>query len=118
MAGEGSFTLFAPTNEAFSDALAALGIRANDLLGDSELLTSVLTYHAAGEVITSADILDAGSGELEMLSGDILTYEVTNNGVILNETAAVSEADVMASNGVLHVIDAVLLAPEERRRSC
>ncbi|MEO0595653.1 MAG: fasciclin domain-containing protein [Chloroflexota bacterium] len=111
--GEGSFTVFAPTDEAFAAALEALGLTAEELLADTELLSSVLTYHVIdGEVFS--DALEDGM-EVETLNGATLTIGVTDEGVTVTDAngnvANVVTADVDASNGVVHVIDGVLLPP-------
>jgi uncharacterized surface protein with fasciclin (FAS1) repeats len=99
---EGSLTLFAPTNDAFA-ALPAGTV--DDLLADPEALTQVLLYHVVGEGLAAADI--AMMGEIETLQGGMLTVDAGGDPLKIND-AAVTAADVAASNGVLHVIDAVL----------
>lgn len=112
---DATLTVFAPTNEAFDEALTALGLTAEELLADTETLTSILTYHVVGEVITSMDIADAGTEEIpvETLSGEELTVVVGADGTVsfADQSAVVTMADLEASNGVIHVIDAVLLPP-------
>lgn len=114
---EATLTVFAPTNEAFEAALAALGLTAEELLADTETLTSILTYHVLGEVVTSADIIGAGVEEIpvETLNGAELVVRVTDEGSVTfadqGETM-VAQADVEASNGIIHVIDGVLLPPQ------
>jgi uncharacterized surface protein with fasciclin (FAS1) repeats len=110
-----TLTVFAPTNAAFEAALSALGLTAEELLADTETLTAILTHHVLGEVVTSADIAGAGTEEIpvEPLSGEPLTVVVGDDGAVgfADQTAAVTMADIQASNGVIHVIDAVLLPP-------
>jgi uncharacterized surface protein with fasciclin (FAS1) repeats len=111
---EATLTVFAPTNEAFEAALAALGITAEELLADTDTLTSILTYHVLGEVVTSSDLAGAGMEEIPetTLTGEELIVTVSDMGVgFADQTAMVATADVEASNGVIHVIDAVLLPP-------
>jgi transforming growth factor-beta-induced protein len=112
---EATLTVFAPTNEAFEAALASLGLTAEELLADTETLTAILTYHVLGDVVTSSDIVAAGTEEIavEMLSGEELVVAVGDDGTVgfVDQTATVTMADVEASNGVIHVIDAVLLPP-------
>lgn len=112
---EATLTVFAPTNEAFDAALEALGLTAEELLADTETLTTILTYHVLGEVVTSSDIAAAGAEEIpvEPLSGEELTVVVGDDGTVsfADQTATVTTADIEASNGVIHVIDAVLLPP-------
>ena len=110
-----TLTVFAPTNEAFEAALASLGLTAEELLADTETLTAILTYHVLGDVVTSSDIVAAGTEEIpvEMLSGEELVVAVGDDGTVgfVDQTATVTMADIEASNGVIHVIDAVLLPP-------
>ena len=112
---EATLTVFAPTNEAFEAALASLGLTAEELLADTETLTAILTYHVLGDVVTSSDIVAAGTEEIavEMLSGEELVVAVADDGTVgfVDQTATVTMADIEASNGVIHVIDAVLLPP-------
>ena len=112
---EATLTVFAPTNEAFEAALASLGLTAEELLADTETLTAILTYHVLGDVVTSSDIVAAGTEEIavQMLSGEELVVAVADDGTVgfVDQTATVTMADIEASNGVIHVIDAVLLPP-------
>jgi transforming growth factor-beta-induced protein len=111
---DATLTVFAPTNTAFEAALADLGLTAEELLADTETLTSILTYHVLGESVTSQDLVDAGSEEIpvETLSGEELVVVVGDSGVTFqDQTAMVTTADVEASNGVIHIIDGVLLPP-------
>lgn len=112
---DATLTVFAPTNQAFEAALDALGLTAEELLADTETLTSILTYHVLGETVTSGDILDADAEEIpvEPLSGEELTVVVADDGTVgfADQTATVTMTDIEASNGVIHVIDAVLLPP-------
>ena len=109
--GEGPFTVFAPTDAAVTAALEALGLTADEFLADAETLTSILTYHVvSGEVLAETVVtLDSAT----TLQGSDITIEVVEGGVVLNGTVNVTATDVMASNGVIHVIDAVLLPPAE-----
>lgn len=103
--GEGPFTIFAPTNAAF-EALPAGTL--DTLLapaGQSDL-QSILTYHVVPGEIMASDITDGMT--VETVNGGTLTFAVTDTGVTVNG-AAVSTADVAASNGVVHIIDGVLL---------
>jgi len=112
---DATLTVFAPTNAAFEAALADLGLTAEELLADTETLTAILTYHVLGDVVTSSDIAAAGTEEIpvETLSGQELVVVVGDDGTVgfKDQSATVTTADVEASNGVIHVIDAVLLPP-------
>ena len=103
LSGEGPFTVFAPTDTAFN-ALPAGTIEA--LLNDIPLLTSILTYHVAGANVLSTDLYDGR--EIRTLNGKVVRVNITPDGVFIND-AKVTVADIIADNGVVHVIDAVLL---------
>ena len=112
---EATHTVFAPTNEAFDAALESLGLTAEELLADTETLATILTYHVLGDVVTSSDIAAAGTEEIpvDTLAGEELVVVVGDDGTVgfADQTATVVTADIEASNGVIHVIDAVLLPP-------
>lgn len=109
-------TIFAPTNEAFADLLAAVGASG---LGDltAEQLVPILTYHVAGSVISSSDAVAvaAGDGEFSTLGGTVKVAGDPTDGLFLDPDEAnaaidLSAVDVEACNGtVVHVIDAVIL---------
>lgn len=111
LSGEGPFTVFAPTNEAFA-AIPAETLDA--ILADQELLTQILTYHVvSGEYPASAvaELPDVATGAaVPTVEGQNVTITAGASGVTVNE-ANVVQPDVEASNGVVHVIDAVLLPP-------
>ncbi len=102
--GEGPFTVFAPTDEAFAavpaDTLAALG-------ADKALLTKVLTYHVVPGKVMAADI---AAGDVATVAGPTVKLSIVDGKVMVNDATVVT-ADVAASNGVIHVIDKVLLPP-------
>lgn len=102
--GPGPFTVFAPTDEAFAKLPAGT---LEGLLADKAKLTAVLTYHVVSGAVTSADV--AGLKSAKTVQGAELTID-TSNGVKIND-ATVIKADIKASNGVIHVIDTVLLPP-------
>lgn len=107
--GEGPFTVFAPTDEAF--AALPEGTVDNLLLPENrDQLVAVLTYHVIPGSVTSTDI--AGQ-ELspETVQGATLDVDATGSIVTVND-ASVVQADIDASNGVIHVIDTVLLPPQ------
>jgi uncharacterized surface protein with fasciclin (FAS1) repeats len=103
--GAGPYTVFAPTDEAFA-RLPEGTVEA--LLGDTEALTAVLTYHVVPGRITSAEIVGAGGAQPATVQGERLTIEIVDGSVRV-DGATVIAADVQASNGVIHVIDAVVL---------
>lgn len=104
--GDGPFTVFAPTDEAF----AALPEGTLDsLLEDPEALAEILTYHVVSGEVFAADVV--GLESATTVQGDDIAIEVVDGGVVLNGSANVVATDVEASNGVVHVIDQVLLPP-------
>jgi uncharacterized surface protein with fasciclin (FAS1) repeats len=103
LAGEGPFTVFAPTDEAFA-ALPAGVLDALLLPENKEVLIQILTYHVLSGMVMAADVTD---GDVASLEGSTLALS-TANGVTVNGANVVT-ADVMGSNGVIHAIDAVLL---------
>jgi len=102
-------TVFAPTNDAFAAALTALGMTADQLLADTELLTSVLTYHVVSGAVDAATVV--GLTEATTLNGAKISIKVVDCTVLLNDTVNVTTTDIQACNGIIHVIDAVLLPP-------
>ncbi len=104
LAGPGTFTVFAPTDEAFN-ALPAGTVEAL-LAGPTSDLAQILLYHVAGSVLTS-DMLSDGQ-EIVTLQGQDVVVSIENGQVRIND-ALVTVADIEADNGVVHVIDAVLL---------
>ncbi len=107
LTGEGPFTVFAPTDEAFAAALEALGLTAEELLADTDTLTSILTYHVL-PVAPESKVLVTTESATTVQGGDI-AIAVTDGGVVLNDSATVVAADIPAANGIIHVIDSVLL---------
>lgn len=109
LAGDGPFTVFAPTNDAFAALFAALGISDLDEVA-MEDLTSILTYHVVGDNVLSTEL---SAGMVEAVSGE--SFEVTIDGeVMLNGTIKVTVTDIQGTNGVVHVIDAVLVPPMQK----
>lgn len=103
---EGPFTVFAPTNDAFA-ALPAGTLESLLQEENIEQLQSVLTFHVVPAKIKAKDIAD-GSTEVTTLQGESLTVVKTDSGVTVNG-ANVTSTDIKTSNGVIHVIDAVVL---------
>ncbi len=107
LSGDGPFTLFAPTDDAFA-ALPAGTVEA--LLEDpSGALTDILLYHAVGATALSTDLSDGQV--IETINGKDITVTINMDGVFIND-AQVTMADIITDNGVVHVIDAVLLPPD------
>lgn len=110
LSGEGPFTVFAPTDEAFAAALDALGLTAEELLADTELLTAVLTYHVVSGEVLAETVVTLDGESVATVNGADVTIGVDGDMVTVNDANVVA-VDVAASNGVIHVIDAVLLPP-------
>ena len=111
LSSEGPFTVFAPTDEAF----AALPEGTLDaLLADIPTLTDILLYHVVAGEVTASDVvsLDGQSAETA-LEGKSIAIKVDADRVILNDNVNVIITDIEASNGVIHIIDAVLLPPSD-----
>jgi len=109
ISGEGPFTVFAPTNEAFA-ALPEETLESLLLPENIEQLQDILKYHAVAGLYPSSSLT---SGAVETLSGYSITITaVSGSGIIVND-AEVITADIMASNGIIHVIDKVLLPPSD-----
>ena len=106
LGAEGPYTVFAPTDAAF-EALPEGLVDALLLPENKEVLTQILTYHVvAGEVMST----DIQPGDVATVEGEDITITTEDGGVQVNG-ATVSTADVEASNGVIHVIDEVLVPP-------
>ena len=103
------FTVFAPTDDAF----ALLGTDTiNSLLADIPTVTNILTYHViADQTVDSATAISLDGSDVEMLNGDTVSVSVQDGILYINDSAVIV-ADVVATNGVIHVIDAVLTPPE------
>ena len=107
--GPGPFTVFAPTDEAFAKLPA--GTLDNLLKPENKaMLARVLTYHVVPGTVMAADVVKVSSAKA--VSGDALHINVTGNNVTVNNARVVT-TDIVASNGVIHVIDHVLLPPGE-----
>lgn len=109
----GPLTVFAPTNDAFAALLAELGLTKAQLLADKPLLTAVLQYHVLGSRVAKAQV-PLGKA-ITPLAGGIFKVDSVGSDLVVtdgrNRTAKITATDVAASNGVVHVIDKVLLPP-------
>jgi uncharacterized surface protein with fasciclin (FAS1) repeats len=105
--GAGPFTVFAPTDAAFAKlppaALAAL-------LADKAKLTAVLTYHVVPGAVMAAQVV--GLTEAATVQGSKIAIKVQGGKVMLNGATTVTATDIKAKNGVIHVIDSVLMPPD------
>jgi len=100
--GKGPFTVFAPTDAAFAKIPAS---QLNALLADKAALTKVLTYHVVSGTVMAADVK---TGAVKTVQGQDLNVVASSTGVVVNN-AKVVKTDIVASNGVIHVIDTVVL---------
>ena len=103
LSGDGTFTVFAPTDEAF--AALPEGVL-EGLLADTEALTQVLLYHVVGDVVKAETVVTLDAADT--LQGSAVSIEVVDGNVFVNESQ-VTSTDIEASNGVIHVIDKVLV---------
>ncbi len=110
LSGPGPFTVFAPTDAAFAAALDSLGITAEQLLADKATLTSILTYHVIAGEVPASQVVTMNGQTAATVNGADVTITVDGDTVMIND-ATVTAVDVQASNGLIHVIDKVLLPP-------
>ncbi len=107
--GDGPFTVFAPTNDAFAnlpDGTLEMLLKPEN----KDKLIEILTYHVVAGKVLSTDLSDGMKAKT--VEGSDIIVHINNKGVKINE-ANVSAADIMASNGVVHVIDQVIIPPVE-----
>jgi len=106
--GAGPFTVFAPTNEAFTALLGAIG-QADPTNIPEAVVERILKYHViAGAAIKSTDLTDGQTASTLLGANDKITVDINGNSVKI-DAANVTTADLLATNGVLHIIDAVLV---------
>ncbi|MEI7444482.1 MAG: fasciclin domain-containing protein [Burkholderiales bacterium] len=115
LSGPGPFTVLAPTNDAFTALLAELGVTKAQLLANKTLLTEVLKYHVLPARVARADV--PLGRPITPLSGGIFKVDAVGSGLVVtdgrNRTATIVQTDLSASNGVIHVIDKVLLPADK-----
>jgi len=102
--GEGPYTVFAPTDDAFAKLLASLNISAEDLLAHPQL-SEVLLYHVVAGQVMSTDLSDGLM--VETLQGETISFDLTDGAKV--NMSMITGADIQATNGVIHVIDEVLV---------
>lgn len=111
LSGPGPFTVFAPTDEAFAALLTELGLTKAQLLADKPLLTKVLTYHVVPGAVKKADI-SLGKG-VTTVEGGFFKVDAAGADVVItdgrNRISRITATDVQATNGVIHLVDKVLL---------
>lgn len=100
--GSGPFTVFAPTDAAFAKIPPA---QLEAILADKAMLTKILTYHVVAGKVMAADVK---AGPAKSVEGDNITITTANGGVMVDK-ANVIKTDILASNGVIHVIDSVMV---------
>lgn len=105
--GEGPFTVFAPTDAAFAKLPEGT---LEGLLKDKEALKNILLYHVVSGKVSSEQVVKIDAAET--LAGSKVNIKVKDGGVMINNSN-VTTADVYASNGVIHIIDTVLLPPSK-----
>ena len=109
LSGDGPFTVFAPTDDAFAAALDALGLTAEELLGNPAL-ADILTYHVVAGAVDAETAISLDGQSAATVQGEEIDIAVVDGNVMINN-ATVVMPDVEASNGIIHVIDAVILPP-------
>ena len=108
--GKGPFTVFAPTNAAFEkldDGVVESLLKPEN----KETLQQILTYHVVPGTAMAKDVVKLD--EVKTVQGSDVSIAVTDKGVFLNETVKVIKTDIKTDNGVIHVIDSVLLPPSD-----
>ena len=103
LSGDGTFTVFAPTDDAFAALPEGM---LEELLADPETLKQILLYHVVGDVVMAETVVTLD--EAETLEGSMVAIDVVDGNVFLNDSQ-VTSTDIEASNGVVHVIDKVLV---------
>lgn len=113
--GEGPFTVFAPTDEAFAKLPKAL---LDDLKKpeNKQKLADILTYHVVKGKVHAAEVMKMDGKTTKTLNAKAeIRFTVKDGKVMLNDKATVTKTDVAASNGVIHVIDTVIMPPGEKK---
>ena len=103
--GSGPFTVFAPTDEAFAKLPAGT---VESLLNDIPKLTAILTYHVVAGTVMASDVVAMDGQSAKTVNGATLAIS-SKQGVKLNGTSTVVKTDIACTNGVIHVIDSVLI---------
>lgn len=106
--GEGPFTVFAPSDDAFAAFLASNGMTAEELLASPDL-EGILLYHVVSGAVPASDVV--GMTSSTTVQGSDVGIAVVAGNVMLNDTVTVVATDINASNGIIHVIDGVLVPP-------
>jgi transforming growth factor-beta-induced protein len=112
LSGTGTFTVFAPTNSAFRK----LGITAEEINSTTDVeeiaeIKNVILFHALGTKVKSTDLSNSYASTLFTVNGNGVSLKIAINPVKINNTANVTTANIEASNGILHIVDEVLIPP-------
>ncbi|WP_293116289.1 MULTISPECIES: fasciclin domain-containing protein [Moorena] len=113
LAGEGPYTVFAPTDDAFA-ALPAKTLDSLLLPENKEVLVKLLKYHVVSGAVPSSEIQ---SGEITTIAGKSVTVQVGEDGNVSVNNAQVTQADIEATNGIIHVVDHVILPSRSHAQS-
>ena len=109
LSGKGPFTVLAPTNAAFAKVPKAT---LNAIAADKAMLTKVLTYHVIAGKVPASKVVTLNGKDVKTVEGSTVAITVKNGKVVINGNARVTKVDIMASNGVIHSINNVLLPPD------
>jgi len=109
--GPGAFTVFAPTDDAFEDALTTLGMGYEELLADTELLRTIVGYHIVDQRLALADLATLDPPDVATEAGPTIRIVLDGTTLTVND-ATVLSGNIEATNGVVHLIDRVLLPTE------
>lgn len=109
--GDINYTVFAPVNSAFDALFSALGVTLDDLT--AEALTPILLYHAVNAFVPAANVTSGYVPTLSAAQGSFASLQISadESGVVLNNSSHVVVTDVVATNGIIHAIDEVVLPP-------
>ena len=97
LSGEGPFTVFAPTDEAFAAALESLGLTADELLADTETLTSILTYHVVAGLVPSSQVVTMDGQSVANVNGADITITVDGDTVMVNDATVTAVESLPAT---------------------
>ena len=109
LSGKGPFTVLAPTNAAFAKVPKAT---LNEIASNKAMLTKVLTYHVIAGKAPASAVVKLNGQDVKTVEGSTIAVSVKNGKVYLNGKTKVTKTDIMASNGVIHQINQVLLPPD------
>jgi len=109
LSGKGPFTVLAPTNAAFAKVPKAT---LNEIASNKAMLTKVLTYHVIAGKAPASAVVKLNGKDVKTVEGSTIAVSVMGGKVYLNGKTKVTKTDIMASNGVIHQINQVLLPPD------